>query len=294
MSQRTASNPAEGGHAARAWNVLALSRLVRAWGVTVLFLICLAAPRDAGAARLPRARTQLERVRAAATRPLPRRPRRKSARPARLVRPAPPPASKIQAIRRAVSPNRRMSDLSIAGLTAAGAPGVDGAARINLPLSLDVFTGVGGLALSIASIVDYRRAIDGPGRADAAHGLAWGLQSIGAITAYVASTPWLATASAIVGVAGGVLQTGVGLFRLKDGIARRERRVTILGGLDVVAGVSWVASTVSYNPVALGVFLAATGARVVYANSALLHRLAGNARRKLSSRRTAAAGTTAD
>ena len=184
-----------------------------------------------------------------------------------------------------LAPNRRVSDLSISALTLSGAPGVSGPANLNLPLHLDIFTGVGALALSAASIVDYRRALDNPGKADAAHGLAWGLQSLAALAGNAVSNEILRTTSVWLGIGGGAIQTALGLYRLKDGIARRDRRVTILGALDLVSGVSWIASTASYNPIALAVFLGSTGVRVVYANAGLIKSKLEGARERLSSRR---------
>jgi hypothetical protein len=281
-----------------------------------VLLACIAVPRDGHAVRFVRARqiarsphTIVPRARRVRRARMTRRPpghplgRHATVRPAEAA-----PRSKVwhptgtmKHITGELTPNRRVSDLSTMALTAAGAPGVGGAHTISLPPFLDVFTGVGGLALTAASIVDYRRALDGPGRADAAHGLAWGLQSLTAMTAHVARVPVLGAVSQWLGVGGGVLQSGLGLYRLKDGLARRDRRVTILGALDVVAGVSWVASTVSWNPVALGVFLGSTGVRTVYANAGLLRQKADHlmqsarARLRVSNRPTeAAAGSAAE
>lgn len=261
--------------------------LVRSLGVVVLLLTCVAAPGDVGAVRLVRAK-QPARSRHAVT-PRPRRAirlrrtlLRRPPRGAANLRPATAPhrskvlvsTTAVKSVVHELTPNRRMSDLSIAALTLSGAPGVRGPSNINLPLHLDVFTGLSGIALSVASLVDYRRALDGPGKADAAHGLAWGLQSLTALGGNAVSNTLLKTTSVWLGVGGGVIQAGLGLYRLKDGMARRDRRVTILGALDLVSGVSWIASTVSFNPVALGVFLASTGVRVVYANAGLLKELA--------------------
>ncbi|HUS65958.1 MAG TPA: hypothetical protein VMZ28_15505 [Kofleriaceae bacterium] len=248
---------------------------MRSLGVVVLLLTFVALPGDVGAARLGRAQRPTR-----SQRRLTPRPRRAFRLRRQLLRP-PPHRSKVLLARTTaktvvdeLTPNRRLSDLSIAALTLSGAPGVRGPSNINLPLHLDVFTGLSGIALSVASLVDYRRALDGPGKADAAHGLAWGLQSLAALAGNAVSSPLLQSASTWLGVGGGAIQSGLGLYRLKDGLARRDRRVTILGALDLVSGVSWIASTVSFNPVALGVFLASTGVRVVYANAGLLKQVA--------------------
>ena len=134
-----------------------------------------------------------------------------------------------------------------------------------------------GGVLAIASAAELARARNNIERADAAHGIAWGLQSIGGIGGMWWNAPgWAAPAAVGIGLGGGAIQTAVGLYRLKSGLASRDRRSIVLGLLDTGAGASWIASTVTGNPITLAAFFGLTGVRLVYTNA---DRIAALARR---------------
>jgi len=191
------------------------------------------------------------------------------ARARRAVRP-PRPARASRPLR-FLWPGRRTTDLSATGLTVAGSRSI-GAAP-----ALAAVSGVAGAALAAASAVELTRARTHIERADAAHGIAWGLQSIGGIGGMWWNAPgWVEPAAFGLGLGGGAIQTAVGLYRLKSGLASRDRRTIVLGVLDTGAGASWIASTVTGNPIALATFFGLTGARLIYSNA---HRLTGFARR---------------
>ena len=169
-------------------------------------------------------------------------------------------------------PGKRATDLSATGLTVAGSRSI-GAVRP----ALAAVSGVAGAALAAASAVELARARTNIERADAAHGIAWGLQSIGGIGGMWWNAPgWVEPTAFGLGLGGGAIQTAVGLYRLKSGLASRDRRTVVLGLLDTGAGASWIASTVTGNPIALAAFFGLTGARLIYTNA---HRLTGLARR---------------
>jgi len=169
-------------------------------------------------------------------------------------------------------PGQRVSDLSASSLTVAGSRSID----VVQP-ALAAVSGVAGITLAAASAVELTRARTHIERADAAHGIAWGLQSVGGIGGMWWHAPgWAAPAAYGLGLGGGAIQVGVGLYRLKSGLARRDRKTVILGVLDTGAGASWIASTVTGNPITLGVFFGLTGARLLYTNGP---RMAAFARR---------------
>ena len=175
----------------------------------------------------------------------------------------------VRGVRRAVEyfrPGQRVSDISASGLTVAGSRSMD----VVQP-TLAAVSGVAGVTLAAASALELARARTHLERADAAHGVAWGLQSVGGIGGMWWKAPgWAAPAAYGLGLTGGAIQTAVGLYRLRTGWARRDRRTLILGAIDTGAGASWIASTVTGNPITLGVFFGLTGVRLIYTNA---HRL---------------------
>lgn len=169
---------------------------------------------------------------------------------------------------RSVANRPRIADASVSGLTVAGVGSVVKTSAQAAP-KLRALGGVAGVALIVASAAGLVEADTGSDRADAAHGLAWGMQSLGEV---VNGGSTLTTA---LGVGGGAIQTAVGLHRVRTGLKQKDRHQVILGSLDIVAGAAWVASTTTGNPITAGVFLVATAARVGYANAAELKALPG-------------------
>jgi len=191
---------------------------------------------------------------------------RRLSRPPRIVRGRP----RRSRLRRSLRPGRRVSALSASSLTVAGSRSIDA-----VQPALAAVSGVAGVTLAASSAVELARARTHIERADAAHGIAWGLQSVGGIGGMWWRAPgWAAPAAFGLGLGGGAIQVGVGLYRLKRGIARRDRKTIILGVLDTGAGASWIASTVTGNPITLGVFFGLTGARLLYTNGPRLATLA--------------------
>jgi hypothetical protein len=71
---------------------------------------------------------------------------------------------------RSLLTGRKLTPMSVSGLTASGARGMTLSGTASGLVGL---TGVAGLALSASSIADFRGAENNLERADAAHGLAW-------------------------------------------------------------------------------------------------------------------------
>lgn len=187
----------------------------------------------------------------------------------------------LRGIERAVSffrPGQRVTDLSASSLTVAGSRSIE-----MVRPALAAVSGVAGVTLAAASAVELARARTHIERADAAHGIAWGLQSVGGIGGMWWHAPgWAAPAAFGLGLGGGAIQVGVGLYRLKSGLARRDRRSLILGALDTGAGATWIASTVTGNPLTLAAFFGLTGARLLYTNAPRIAALARRAARRVS------------
>ena len=186
----------------------------------------------------------------------------------------------------------RLGGISIGGLTLAGARGIGRVSRTGTGVLLAATTGIAGAALTVASAIDLVRARNHAERADAAHGMAWGLQSLGSVgQALFTSSSWMGGATRALGVGGGAIQTGVGLFRIGRGLRTGDRKTAIVGALDTGAGLTWAASSVTGNPIALGAFLGLTAVRMVYTNSDAIKaagkRIAGGARRVLERARGA-------
>jgi hypothetical protein len=170
-------------------------------------------------------------------------------------------------------PGQRVGDLSASGLTVAGSRSITA-----VQPAFAAVSGVAGVTLAAASALELARARSHIERADAAHGIAWGLQSVGGVGSMWWHAPgWFEPLAFGLGLGGGAIQTAVGLYRLETGIATRDRRTIILGLLDTGAGASWVASTVTGNPFTLAAFFGLTGARLLYTNAPRLKRLAKRA-----------------
>jgi len=76
---------------------------------------------------------------------------------------------------------------------------------------------------------------------------------------------WAQTAGTITGVAGGLLQAGVGGYRIYLGVRDKVKPRIILGGLDVAAGACWAASACAIaTPWTLAGFVGFTVARMGY------------------------------
>jgi hypothetical protein len=177
-----------------------------------------------------------------------------------------------------VRPGQRVGDLSASGLTVAGSRSI-GAVQP----ALAAVSGVAGVTLAAASALELARARNHIERADAAHGIAWGLQSVGGIGSMWWHAPgWFEPMAFSLGLGGGAIQTAVGMYRLRTGLAARDRRTIILGVLDTGAGASWIASTVTGNPIALAAFFGLTGVRLLYTNAPRLKALAQRAARGVS------------
>lgn len=121
-----------------------------------------------------------------------------------------------------------------------------------------VFRGLGSLGVGVSSAVQLIRAKKTTKKVDAAHGVAWGLQSLVGM-AYAtkdkfsaATRMTLKKTGQLLGVAGGILQSGVGAYRLTKGIKEHDKEKIVLGGLDAGAGVAWTASALWGGPISMG------------------------------------------
>lgn len=177
--------------------------------------------------------------------------------------------------------HRATIDLSASSLTMVGARGLTTARALGRELRpIGMVSGVAGVALAASSAVELSRARTPVERAEAIHGIAWGLQSMSVLGKHVLQgARWIDPAAEVLGVSGGVLQTGVGLYRLGDGLRTKNRRHIVIGTLDSAAGVAWAVSSVSANPVALGAYVGLTAIRLAYTNGPVLKAAGGRALR---------------
>jgi hypothetical protein len=243
--------------------------------VRVLLLVCLVqpvVPKSSVAAVQQRGATRTRQ--AAAKRAASKRPPRPRVR----VRAQRPLRTRGRRLVEILRPGQRVGDLSASGLTVAGSRSIDA-----VQPALAAVSGVAGVTLAAASALELARARSHIERADAAHGIAWGLQSIGGIGSMWWHAPgWFEPVAFGLGLGGGAIQTAVGLYRLRTGLATRDRKTIILGLLDTGAGASWVASTVTGNPFTLAAFFGLTGARLLYTNAPRLVALAKRVARGVS------------
>lgn len=133
-------------------------------------------------------------------------------------------------------------------------------------------TGFGAVGLGVYSVRGLIKADNAEKRLDATHGIAWSLQGMAGLGKVLQSrVSWVGPAATTMGVAGGVIQTGVGGYRVVTGVRRKDRPRVILGCLDVSAGLCWVASACSIaNPYTLGGFVVLASARMAYAKRSSL------------------------
>lgn len=134
-------------------------------------------------------------------------------------------------------------------------------------------TGVGSIGLGVYSIHGLINAKSPEARLDAAHGVAWSLQGAAGLVRLTGLTG-LKTAGKVLGVGGGLLQASLGAYRLVAGLRGHDKRRTIIGGLDLGAGLCWAATACSIGgPLALGGFIGLTSARLAYSYRKPLDRL---------------------
>jgi len=145
--------------------------------------------------------------------------------------------------------------------------------------------GFGSVGLGIYSLRDFVRANTGVDRLEATHGIAWSLQGLAGLGQMLdARGAWIAPTAKGLGVAGGVIQAGVGGYRLTRGVlglrrgeARDDNRARIkLALLDMGAGCCWAAAACGVAaPYSLGGFIVLTAARMAYGHRDSLKRAAG-------------------
>lgn len=111
----------------------------------------------------------------------------------------------------------------------------------------------------------------------------WGAQTALPTLAKAANWgSWAASAAQTLGVVGGTIQTGLGVKRTIDGIADKNVEKSTLGGVDVVAGGSWVLAAMGIAPaVTIPTFLALTIGAKAYQNRDKLKQLAIKGKQKL-------------
>jgi hypothetical protein len=133
-------------------------------------------------------------------------------------------------------------------------------------------TGFGAVGLGVYSVRGLIKAESAEKRLDATHGIAWSLQGMAGLGKVMQSKAvWVGPAATTMGVAGGVIQTGVGGYRVVTGVRRKDKPRVILGCLDASAGLCWVASACSIaNPYTLGGFVLLASARMAYAKRSSL------------------------
>ncbi|MCA9668718.1 MAG: hypothetical protein KC503_24160 [Myxococcales bacterium] len=158
-------------------------------------------------------------------------------------------------------------DLSTASLLAAGAAKAAKAAPMARSL-----TGVGSVALGLHSGYRLVKARTRSQRAEAAHGIAWGLQGLAGLGKALAPSGGLEVAAKRLGLAGAAIQVGLGAHRLVEGVKKRDRESLIHGTLDVGAGVCWAATACGANPAAAAGFAGLTVAHIAYENRHSLRR----------------------
>ena len=172
---------------------------------------------------------------------------------------------------------RATIDLSASGLTVVGARTLATARTLGRELRpVGMVSGVVGVALAASSAVELSRARTPIARAEALHGIAWGLQSMSLLAKHVLQgARWIDPAAEVLGASGGMLQTGVGVYRLSKGLRTKDRRHIVIGALDTAAGMAWAVSSVSANPVALGAYVGLTAIRLAYTNGPALKAAGG-------------------
>ena len=121
--------------------------------------------------------------------------------------------------------------------------------------------------LAIGSAHALRSARSANERMEASHGLLWAAQASGEL---VGASGLL---TGLLGTAGGSLQVLVGIRRLRAYIGERGRIDRVLGGLDVVAGSSWTATTLTGSTLALGVFVVSSLVKMAVENRDILKRV---------------------
>lgn len=163
---------------------------------------------------------------------------------------------------------RVIGEVSTASLLFAGTREVIHGARGLGPVGHSLL-GAGTLGLGVYSTYELFSASSPYQRVDAAHGIAWSLQGASGFNRLIEPliTPMslsLKDAGRFLGFSGGLLQTGVGAFRIRSGIKKHDRKSIILGSFDIAAGLTWAASATLATSGFLEAFIGLTAMRMIY------------------------------
>ncbi len=177
----------------------------------------------------------------------------------------------------------QLQTLSTSGLLVGSSGGIFNLYRAAGPLG-GPFIGIGSIGLGYVSVQNFRHAENAKKKAEALHGVAWSMQGVTTMgMALQGKYGWLAPASKALGVAGGALQAGVGVWRLGQGIKGRVKERIILGSLDIGGGACWAASACAIaTPWTLGGFVALTTARMAFEHRDFLYVAGGRIKKKVA------------
>lgn len=158
-------------------------------------------------------------------------------------------------------PDGTVGDASTAGMVASG---VMQAFRMGARFG-PVVTMISAPVMGAYAIEKFRKSKTMEGRIDASSLFAWALQGGSEFLRHLEVGK---VAGAVTGVVGGMLQAGIGAYRMVSGLRgdKKNRARAVIGGIDVVAGMSWAAYSLNIAfPTSLAIFSVATAARIGYA-----------------------------
>jgi hypothetical protein len=140
---------------------------------------------------------------------------------------------------------------------------------------------VGGVLLVAHGV---SKVVKGAGAVQKLEGVAdsnWGAQTALPGVAKVAELgAWVGTATKALGVVGGAIQTGLGVKKTIDGVKNKDLEGGALGGVETVAGSSWVLASLGVCPgVTIPAFIALTVGSKAYQHR---HQLKGLAKKGMT------------
>lgn len=158
-------------------------------------------------------------------------------------------------------PDGTVGDVSTAGMVASG---VMQAFKYGARFG-PVVTMISAPVMGAYAVEQFRKSKTMEGRLEASSLFSWALQGGSEFLRHLPIGPLAGT---ITGVTGGVLQAGIGAYRMVTGARgdKKSRSRAIIGGIDLVAGLSWAAYSLNLAfPTSLAIFSVATAARIGYA-----------------------------
>ncbi len=144
-------------------------------------------------------------------------------------------------------------------------------------------TGCGAVCLGYTSLYNLATASSPEQKLDATYNMACSIEGIIGSTAQLQAVPqWVPNIMNSIGTVGGLIQTATGAYRIFSGIKHKDKSRSILGAIDVGAGLCWIGTACSVaTPYAIAGYTALSLGRIAYCRRDALMKFASKSTDRL-------------